>query len=71
MIHDKISFTREYCKCRRIPYRIVNEQLYIDKKFICYSLYNLTYEDIIKVIDNAVQYEMVTQFYMNVKGAQL
>lgn len=29
MTHDRISFTREYCRCRRIPYRIKGESFYI------------------------------------------
>lgn len=59
MTHDKISFTREYCRCRRIPYRIKGETLYIgDFKFneVCYSLYNHSYADIMKMIDNEVYY---------------
>lgn len=57
MAHDKISFTREYCNCRRIPYRIKGESLYIwNFKYnqVCYSLYNHSYADIMKMIDDNV-----------------
>lgn len=55
--HDKISFTREYCKCRRIPYRIKGEALFIHGKQICFSLFNLDYHHIITMIDNRVIYD--------------
>lgn len=56
-IHDKISFTREYCKIRHIPYRIKGEALFIHGRQICYSLYNLDYHYIIDMIDNTVIYD--------------
>jgi hypothetical protein len=54
--HDKISFTREYCLCRRIPYRIVQEHLIIGGYNVCFSLYNLPYKEIIDMIDKFVEY---------------
>lgn len=49
--HDKISFTREYCKCRRIPYSVKGEALYIDGFQVCFSLLNLDYAAIVEMID--------------------
>ena len=62
--HDKISFVREYCICRRIPYRIMRESLYIDGEFFCYSVYNLTYSELIQAIDKACQYDNTTTFFI-------
>lgn len=56
MTHDKISFTREYCRCRRIPYRFKNETLYIDGYAICYSIFNIPYAEIVQMIDKEVIY---------------
>ena len=64
MIHDKISFTAEYCRCRNIPYRIKREALFINRKQVCFSLYNLTYEDIIRMIDKFCVYDGLTQNYI-------
>ena len=55
--HDVISFTREYCRCRRIPYRIKGEALFINGRQVCFSLLNLDYHYIITMIDNAVIYD--------------
>lgn len=63
MSHNKISFTREYCNCRRIPYKIKGEALFINGYQICYSLYNLTYKDIIEMIDNVCYYNSVTTYF--------
>lgn len=67
--HNKITFAREYCLCRRIPYRIKAEALYIKRcgkyQQICFSLYNLTHVDIIRVIDGACEYDDVTTFYID------
>lgn len=57
MTHDKISFTREYCRCRRIPYRFIGESLVIDGYTICYSIFNITYTEIVKMIDDSVHYD--------------
>lgn len=57
MEHNKISFAREYCRCRRIPYRIKKEALFINRRQICFSLLNLSYSNIIAIIDNAVIYD--------------
>lgn len=62
MSHDKFSFTREYCRCRKIPYRITGESLLIKGYFICFSLLNLSYTDIINVIDTSVNYDNFGNF---------
>jgi hypothetical protein len=64
MTHDKITFTAEYCRARRIPYRIVREALFIDHKQVCFSLYNLTYNDIITMIDKFCVYDSTSTFYV-------
>ena len=61
MTHDKISFTREYCRCRRLDYKIEGESLLL-KWFtekgnthyyqVCFSLYNYSYSDIIIIIND-------------------
>ena len=62
--HDKISFVRENCRCRRIPYRIAHETLYIAGKYFCYSVYNLTYLDIVQAIDNVCVYDEISTFFI-------
>ena len=64
MVHDKLTFTAEYCRARRIPYRIKREALFIKSRQICFSLYNLTYIDIIRMIDNECIYDDITTFYV-------
>lgn len=54
--HDKISFTREYCRCRRIPYIFNREVLVIDGFRVCYSIYNIQYAEIVQMIDKSVNY---------------
>ena len=66
MKHDKITFTREYCLARRIPYKIKREALFIDGVQFCYSLYNLTYADIVNCIDSFVKYDDLTTFYIGI-----
>ena len=66
--HNKISFVREYCRCRRIPYRINHEALYIDKHYFCYSVYNLTYSEIIQAIDKACIYDSTTTYFVSYIG---
>lgn len=65
---NKLTFTAEYCRCRHIPYKIIHESLYIKRngKFMqeCYSLYNLTYRDIITMIDKSCEYDIITTFYI-------
>lgn len=65
--HNKLTFAAEYCRCRRIPYQIKREALFVKKhgKYVqlCYSLYNLTYADIVTMIDTACTYDAVTTFY--------
>ena len=63
--HDRISFTREYCRCRKIPYRIVrNEGLTIAGYHAIYSLYNLTYAEIVRAIDDMCEYDALTTEYI-------
>lgn len=62
--HNKITFTAEYCRARKIPYRIVHEALFIGGKQVCFSLYNHTYRDILIMIDNFVDYNPVTMDYI-------
>lgn len=57
MTHDKISFAREYCRCKRIPYRFNKESLVIDGYTICFSIFNIPYTDIVKMIDDSVYYD--------------
>lgn len=54
--HDKISFTREYCRCRRIPYKFKGEALSIDGFRVCFSIFNIPYTEIVTMIDKAVVY---------------
>ena len=67
MRHNKESFVREYCLARKIPYRLVKEQLYVDGNYCCYNVYNLTYADLLVAIDNMITYdELTTDFsYLN------
>lgn len=60
--HDKISFTREYCKCRGIPYRVKGEALYIDGFQVCFSLLNLDYPAIISMINGECYYDQFGRF---------
>lgn len=62
--HNKISFVREYCLCRRIPYRIQRETLYIDGEYFCFSVYNLTYSELITAIDKACIYDGKSTFFI-------
>ena len=58
--HDKITLAREYCLCRKIPYKFHGEQLVIgDKngKDVIFSVYNFTYTELIAVIDRMVEYD--------------
>lgn len=65
MNHDKVSFTREYCQCKKIPYRIArNEALTIAGYHAIYSLYNLTYNEIVNAIDEMCEYDPVTTYYV-------
>ena len=65
MNHNKVSFTREYCQCKKIPYRITrNEGLTIAGSHAIYSLYNLTYGEIVRTIDEMCEYDMVTTNYI-------
>lgn len=60
--HDKISFAREYCRCRRIPYRVKGEALFIDGWQVCFSLLNLPYAEIVTMIDNECCYDSYGHF---------
>lgn len=67
MTHDKISFAREYCRCRRIPYRFKKETLFIDGFPVFYSIYNIRYTEIVRIIDESVVYnEMGFYDYLSV-----
>ena len=66
MKHDKTTFTAEYCRCRAIPYRIKREALFIKGKQVCFSLLNLTYTDIIGMIDKFCVYDDLTQNFIGV-----
>lgn len=67
MEHNKLTFTAEYCRARRIPYKIKREGLFIKGQQVCFSLYNLTYVDIIQMIDKLVHYDETTTFYKFLK----
>lgn len=62
--HDKISFVREYCRCRRIPYRIMREALYIAGEYFCFSVYNLTYLELVQAIDKVCVYDDTSTFFI-------
>jgi len=66
MKHNKTSFTAEYCRCRAIPYRIKGEALFINKIQVCFSLFNLTYTEIISMIDKFCVFDKLTQNYVRV-----
>ena len=65
MEHNKLTFTAEYCRARRIPYSIKREALFVKKFQVCYSLYCLTYSNIIDLIDNVCEYDEVTTYFKN------
>ena len=60
--HNKITFAKEYCLCRKIPYKFNDEQLTIgDMKTYngtvsIFSVYNFTYKDLIEMIDKYTEY---------------
>ena len=62
MSHNKETFVKEYCLCRRIPYKLKGETLYINKQPVIFSVYNLTYQDLLKTIDNWCEYDSNTCF---------
>jgi hypothetical protein len=62
--HDKISFVREYCRCRRIPYHFERETLYIAGGHFCFSVYNLTYSELVQAIDRVCVYDEITTFFV-------
>ena len=66
--HDKLRFIREYCRRRRIPYKINKETLYIDEHYFCYSVYNLAYLDLVQAIDKACIYDSVTTYFVSYIG---
>ena len=55
--HNKRTFAKEYCLCRRIPYKFKGEQLILgkDKKTVIYSIYNIPYSEIVSTIDKCVE----------------
>ena len=58
MSHNKITFAKEYCLCRRIPYKFNGEQLVIggknETKNIIFSVYNIPYE-LVRVINECAE----------------
>ena len=69
-VHDKVTLAKEYCLCRRIPYRFIGEQLIVgDKngKDVIFSVYNFPYSEIISVIDRMVEYDEYG-WYLRVRG---
>ena len=68
MEHDKISVVREYCKARRIPYKVNREMLTINKEYCCYSIYNLPWTELFSTIDKMVYYNS-DGFYIANKSA--
>lgn len=67
--HNKITFAKEYCLCRRIPYKFKGEQLTIgdDKKISFFSVYNFSYSDLIAEIDKYVEYDETLTYYRGIK----
>lgn len=55
--HSKLTVIKEYCKARRIPYKFEGESLYLDKKFFCFSIYNLPYDEMFSNVDSFVEYD--------------
>jgi len=64
--HNILTFTAEYCKCIHIKHQIKREALLIltNGRYIqiCYSLYNLTYVNIIDMINEHCDYYGVDRF---------
>ncbi len=62
--HDKITFAKEYCLCRRIPYRFKGEQLEIgkEKRSVIFSVYNIPYTEIPKTINKCAEEVGITPF---------
>lgn len=72
MSHNKETFAREYCLARRIPYKLHNEGLVIkspDGHYmqVCFSVYNLTYKDLIEEIDRCCEYNPTTTYFERCK----
>lgn len=68
--HNKITFTKEYCLCRRIPHKFHNETLIIGEKptyKTIYSVYNFTYADLIAEVDKLCEYDAVTTYFVGMK----
>lgn len=60
--HNKITFAKEYCLCRKIPYKFDGETLIIgdtktyEGSVSFFSVYNFSYADLIAAIDREVEY---------------
>lgn len=71
--HNKITFAKEYCLCRHIPYKFEGERLIIGRGdryedgFSLFSVYNFTYAELIKCIDEYIEYDPVTTYFVRVK----
>ena len=63
--HNKLTFTAEYCRCRRIPYKIIGDSLYINKQMIYRNLYYLSYSDIIGMIDKVCNYDNESTYFIS------
>lgn len=72
--HNKITFAKEYCLCRRIPYKFKGEQLTIGEggnSISFFSVYNFTYADLIKTIDQYVIYDNENCFYKEMNNNKI
>lgn len=68
MEHNTVSVIREYCRMRKIPYKIVhNHGLYIAGYHAIYSLYNFTVIENIKMIDEMCKYNFAGFYERRVK----
>ena len=68
-VHDKVTLVREYCLCRKIPYRVLGGdlgQVVIGNKDVgtdvIYSIYNIPWAEIIQTIDGMVVYDDFGRF---------
>jgi len=63
-----MSFVKEYCQARKIPYKIQGEGICIgDMKtyegtFSIFSVYNFTYNQLINTIDKYIDYDKFERY---------
>ena len=55
--HNKRTFVMEYCRCRKIPYRLKGDSVVVKGQVICPSVNLFTYRDLLDLIDSACVYE--------------